>query len=68
MRIAVIGWGSLLWSPRTLPLAGTWSSDGPVLPIEFARISVDGRLTLIIEDGAKPIATYHAPLAGGGLG
>ena len=67
MRIAVVGWGSLLWSPRTLPLAGTWASDGPVLPIEFARISADGRLTLIIEEGSEPIVTYHALLSVSGL-
>ncbi len=49
MRIAIIGWGSLIWDPRCLPHCGTWYLGGPRLPIEFSRISPDGRLTLIID-------------------
>ncbi len=63
MRLACIGWGSLLWRPESLPLGGAWRADGPVLPIEFARISPDGRLTLIIHPGAAPVTTYWAALA-----
>jgi hypothetical protein len=47
--VAVVGWGSLLWSPRTLARAGAWSLDGPTLPIEFSRVSSDGRLTLVVD-------------------
>jgi hypothetical protein len=57
MRIAVLAWGSLVWQPRNAhgelcvhPGEG-WRSDGPRLPIEFARISADGRLTLIAMPG-----------------
>lgn len=50
MRIAVLGWGSLIWSPRDLPISGNWQEDGPVLPIEFSRISDNGRLTLVIDE------------------
>src|SRR5438046_1218735 len=49
MRIAILGWGSLYWSPRSLSLDTAWKGDGPVLPIEFSRQSSDGRLTLVID-------------------
>jgi hypothetical protein len=49
MKIAILGWGSLVWDPRALPLAGPWLQGGPYLPIEFTRISTDGRLTLVID-------------------
>ncbi|MDH3283659.1 MAG: hypothetical protein OEQ13_02885 [Acidobacteriota bacterium] len=49
MKIAMIGWGSLIWSPRELPRRGAWLRGGPVLPVEFSRISPDGRLTLAID-------------------
>ncbi len=48
MEIAVIGWGSLIWCPGSLRIKTKWRSEGPDLPIEFARISSDGRLTLVI--------------------
>lgn len=49
MNIAVIGWGSLIWCPGSLRIKTRWRADGPMLPIEFARISEDGRVTLVIE-------------------
>jgi hypothetical protein len=52
MQIAVIGWGSLIWCPGCLRIKSRWRSDGPALPIEFARISGDGRLTLVIHPGS----------------
>lgn len=38
-KIAVIGWGSLIWCPKGLKIRDKWKNDGPKLPIEFARIS-----------------------------
>jgi hypothetical protein len=54
MTIACIGWGSLKWDPRTLPVKGEWFTDGPQLPLEFARKSKNGRITLVIAEGREP--------------
>jgi hypothetical protein len=51
--IAVIGWGSLIWCPGILRTKSRWHSDGPALPIEFARISGDNRLSLVIHPGIE---------------
>lgn len=56
MKIAVLAWGSLIWDWENPPIESeTWFSDGPFLPIEFVRISKDGRLTLVVLEGALPI-------------
>ena len=60
MRIAVIGWGSLIWQRRDLDIEGRWHTTGPSLPIEFARRSENGRLTLVILNGADVQQTYWA--------
>lgn len=60
MQIAVIGWGSLIWCPGCLRIKSRWSADGPALPIEFARISNDKRLTLVIHSGSPDQRTYWA--------
>lgn len=61
-RIACIGWGSLVWDPRALPVVGDWMIDGPSLPIEFARESRDGRLTLVLCEGATLVPSCWALL------
>jgi len=60
MEIAVIGWGSLIWCPKELCLRTRWRKDGPRLRIEFARISKEHRLTLVIHPGSRPVQTYWA--------
>lgn len=50
MKIAIIGWGSSIWDPRELPREGIWQEDGPILKIEFSRISRDCRLTLVVDE------------------
>jgi len=51
----VLGWGSLIWQPANchgeLKVEAPWHEDGPDLPVEFARISSDGRLTLVLLPG-----------------
>jgi hypothetical protein len=62
MRIIVLAWGSVVWDRRNLAIAGNFEPIGPRLPVEFCRVSRDGRLTLVIDesDGAE-CPTYAAP-------
>lgn len=61
MTIAVLGWGSLIWKTNGLPIRGDWHQGGPDLPIEFSRVSRDGRLTLVIDHIAVvPVRTRYA--------
>lgn len=68
MKIAVLGWGSLICNPKResaeLNLADDkWYSDGPELPIEFARISKDRRLTLVLFPEARKVQVLWAMMA-----
>ena len=68
MRIAVLAWGALIWDRRELAIAEDFRRCGPHLPVEFCRVSRDGRLTLVIDEtfGASCI-TYSAMSALGDL-
>ena len=64
VKIAVLAWGSLVWDPRELKTAAKFAPNGPLLPIEFCRISKDGRLTLAIDETFGDVCTtYSAPSA-----
>jgi len=65
MTIAILGWGSLVWDPRNLEIDKTigqngWFDDGPMLPIEFARISKGPRLTLVIRPESELVQILYA--------
>ncbi|MBX5242711.1 hypothetical protein [Rhizobium sp. NLR22b] len=61
MTIAVLAWGSLIWDRRDLAIASEFMQRGPILPVEFARISGDGRLTLVIDEAfGASCSTYYA--------
>lgn len=60
MKIGFLGWGSLVWNPRELQVEGPWEKNGPLLPVEFARISQGERLTLVLYRGARQVPTLWA--------
>ena len=52
-RIAILGWGSLLWDerPEFDETHDDWQPGGPILPLEFSRVSESRKraLTLVID-------------------
>ncbi|CAG8865708.1 hypothetical protein PS627_01627 [Pseudomonas fluorescens] len=62
MKIGCLGWGSLLWKPEPLRLAGPWREDGPELAIEFCRVGDGGELATAICVNAPPVPVFWAPL------
>jgi hypothetical protein len=60
MTTAVLAWGSLIWCPGSLRIKSKWHTDGPEIPLEFARLSRDGRLTLVIHPSSPSGSSYWA--------
>jgi hypothetical protein len=64
VKSVVLAWGSLVWDPGKLQTTGKFTANGPLLPIEFCRVSDDGRLTLAIDESFGALCkTYSAPSA-----
>lgn len=60
MKIACLGWGSLIWKPEALPVKGEWKKDGPHLAVEFCRISDGGELATALCNNVEPVSTLWA--------
>jgi hypothetical protein len=52
LKIAILGWGSLVWDPQELRIVSKdWAKGGPKLPIELSRLSSGrGFLTYLIDE------------------
>jgi hypothetical protein len=64
--IVCLGWGSLIWRPEKLALKDpvTWYSDGPALPVEFARKSRESRLiTLVLVEHGPAVPVLWSEMA-----
>jgi hypothetical protein len=48
-KIIFLGWGSLIWKFQKLKIE-EWTQTTLKIPLEFSRISQDGRLTLVIDE------------------
>jgi len=53
--IACLGWGSLVWDPRELPVEDCWHEDGPMLRADFLRMSDNRRMTLVLDPSAPRV-------------
>ena len=52
----------MIWDKRDLDIEEEWYKDGPLLPVEFTRISSNGRVTLIIDQEAEPVQVLWAKM------
>ena len=58
--IACLGWGSLVWDPRSLPIKSQWFEDGPTVKVDFLSMLDDGRMTLMLDARATTVHALRA--------
>jgi hypothetical protein len=61
MKIACLGWGALVWDPQDLPVEA-WHRDGPPMQLEFARLSDEGWLTMVLVPRADRAQCLWSPM------
>lgn len=66
-KIACLGWGSLVWDKRDLPITGDWMKDGPTVQVEFLRQSGGNRITLVLHESAKSVQSLWALMTSGDI-
>jgi hypothetical protein len=64
VKTVVLAWGPTVSDAGDLRVAAPFAAEGPLLPVEFCRVSADGRLTLAIDESFGAVCTtYAAPSA-----
>ena len=61
MKIACLAWGPLVRDPQGLPVQA-WRRDGPPMKLEFARLSDEGWISLVLVPSADRAQCLWAPM------